>query len=67
MGTSMFSTPPPQGDGKIPCPWKLTFRLSVNTMRKRTMAQHFDDNRRVCDNKDPKPTKSLWTWSNQPT
>jgi hypothetical protein len=33
----MFSTPPPQGDGKIPCPRKLTFRISASTNIPTTM------------------------------
>jgi hypothetical protein len=31
------------------------------------MTQHAAHDPRVCDSKDPKPTKSLWTWSDHPT
>jgi hypothetical protein len=62
----MFSTLPRQGDGKIPCPSMLTFRLFGNTV-KLTMAHHAAHDPRVCDNKDPKPNESFCAWYHQPT
>jgi hypothetical protein len=45
---------------------ELTFRL-FNYTTKHTIKQHFDDGRRVCNNKDPKPTGSLLAWFIGPT
>jgi hypothetical protein len=43
METSMFSTPPPQGEGKIPVPRKLTF-LNLRQHEFYHDNEHGDDN-----------------------